>query len=135
MKNAAYTPYSKIWIDDKGIMHSKYTKKTLVTEEVAIAEIQIIKEISQGNKVPLLVNMSNTTSITIKARKYYSGKESEKVIRAAALIVNSPLHSVMGNFFLGLNKPQFPVKLFSSEEQALKWLRKYICDYNEQGSN
>ncbi len=135
MKNEAFTPHSKIWIDESGIMHSKYTKKTLVTEEVAITDIQTIKEMIQGNKVPLLVNMSNTTSITIKARKYYSGKESEKIISAAALVVNSPMHTVMGNFFLGLNKRQFPVKLFSSEEQALIWLRKYICDYNEQGSN
>jgi hypothetical protein len=31
----------------------------------------------------------------------------------------------MGNFFLGLNKPHFPTKLFTSEEKAEVWLKEF----------
>jgi hypothetical protein len=39
-----------------------------------------------------------------------------------ALLVGSPVTRVIGNFFIGLNKPRWPVRLFRSESDALAWL-------------
>ena len=44
---------------------------------------------------------------------------------AQALVIDSGPSRVMGNFFLGLNKPRFPTKLFTSEAKAEAWLREY----------
>lgn len=119
------TPYSKMWIDDSGIAHSYYIKKIDVTLEIAKNDMEIISKLSQGKKVPILVDLGNANSITRKAREFFSGNESKDTLSAAALITNSPMHIVMGNFFLGINKPPYPIKLFSSKENALEWLRKF----------
>ena len=31
---------------------------------------------------------------------------------------------IVGNFFIGLNKPKFPTKLFTQEKEAVIWLKK-----------
>jgi hypothetical protein len=33
---------------------------------------------------------------------------------------------VLGNFYLGLNKPLVPTRLFTSEEEAQAWLRSFL---------
>jgi hypothetical protein len=35
------------------------------------------------------------------------------------------LSRALGNFFLGLNKPSMPTRLFDDQEQALAWLRGF----------
>jgi hypothetical protein len=45
-----------------------------------------------------------------------------KNTQAAALLVSNPLSRVIGNFFLGLSKTAFPLKLFSDVDGALAWL-------------
>lgn len=40
------------------------------------------------------------------------------------LLLQSPaLTRAIDNFFMGLNKPLFPTRLFTSEEEALTWLK------------
>lgn len=128
-----HTPYSKIHMDDEDIIHYEYLSETEITLKGAKTEIKLINKLCNGKKVPLLVNLSKTKSVTKDAREYYSGSESAKVKSAAALIVNSPLHKIMGNFFWGINKPPYPVKLFTSEEKAINWLK--TCARNRGGIN
>ncbi len=64
--------------------------------------------------------------MTRDARVYFAGSESKKVHSAAALLAQSPLSKVLGNLFLGLNKPLFPTRLFTSEKDAIEWLKGYI---------
>ncbi len=37
-----------------------------------------------------------------------------------------PKSPVIRNFFLGINKPPYPVTLFNSEEKALEWLKTFF---------
>jgi hypothetical protein len=43
-----------------------------------------------------------------------------------ALLVGSPMSRAIGNFFIGLNKPLIPTRLFVSEPEALAWLRGFL---------
>jgi hypothetical protein len=45
---------------------------------------------------------------------------------AAALLIGSPLTRAIGNFFMGLNKPLIPTRLFTSETEALAWLKGFV---------
>jgi hypothetical protein len=45
-------------------------------------------------------------------------------VSAFAIIIQSPLSRVIGNFFMGLNKPRVPARLFKSEKEAVKWLKE-----------
>jgi hypothetical protein len=113
----------KVWIDEHEIMHCNYLNKINITLKTAKDEIEIISKFTGNRKLPMMINISNVQSITKEAREFYSGEESAKVFSAVGIIVQSPVHEVIGNFFLGINRPSFPVKLFKSEEKAIEWLK------------
>ena len=86
----------------------------------------IIKIVTENKKCPVLVDMRLQKSITREARQFYSRKESMDIITALALFVESPISKVLANFYLGLNKPPCPTRLFTSEDEAREWLRGYL---------
>jgi len=115
-----------IWMDEHGICHESYTEGTRLTIEDAREQIQIISEISGHKKVPLLVDLNNLIHVPRECRTYYASKEGEKIVKVTALLVGTQMSRVIGNFFIGLNKPATLVKLFISEKEALKWLKEYV---------
>ena len=58
-------------------------------------------------------------------------KEGAECITASALLVESALSRMIGNIFLTINKPDVPVKLFTNEQEAKKWLMEQ-ADFNKQ---
>lgn len=116
---------AKFWIDQQGIGHTNYNKDTSLTFDDAVNEVRIMKEMSGDKKIPVLVDINNVKSIPRESRVYYAGENAGKVYMAVALLIGSQTSRILGNFFLGLNKPKMPVKLFTSEEEALKWLEDF----------
>lgn len=43
---------------------------------------------------------------------------------AAAVLIDSPLGSMIGNFFISISRPLRPTKIFTDEVEAKKWLNK-----------
>jgi len=120
------TSISKVWLDEEGIIQEKVHAGSIVDLEVAKEEIAAYAVLCKYEARPLLVDIRNVKSVTGEARSHLAGEEGAKVTRAVALLIGSPLSRIMGNFFLGLNKPSFPSKLFTSEEEALIWLRGFL---------
>lgn len=69
----------------------------------------------------LLMDITGIQSMSREARQAYASACDGKV-NAIALIVSSPANRLLGNFFLGFNKPSAPVQLFSTVQQARQWL-------------
>jgi hypothetical protein len=57
---------------------------------------------------------------------YLGSDEVSKFCSVVALIAPTLTSRVLGNFFLGLNKPPIPVKLFQTEKEGLDWLKQQI---------
>jgi hypothetical protein len=74
---------------------------------------------------PTLVVASNVKHVDREARAIFAeGPMNASISSRVALVVATPVSRVLGNFFLGLNKPRFPTKLFSTEADAVAWLLK-----------
>jgi hypothetical protein len=56
-------------------------------------------------------------------REFYASEEGSRFVRAVAMVTHSATTSIIGNFFLSLNRPGYPCRLFSEDEQALGWLK------------
>lgn len=63
-----------------------------------------------------------------ESRAFHSGEMPNQYAKAVALLVKTPVSSIIGNFFLGLNKPSFPTKLFTEKEEAIFWLKEHVND-------
>jgi hypothetical protein len=70
--------------------------------------------------------MTGLVAMDREARLFFAGEETAKVESAAALIIDSLLSRAIGNFFMGLNKPIIPTRLFTSEAEALAWLKGLV---------
>ena len=82
--------------------------------------------LAQGMLRPLLVKMGEIKSIDTAARSYIGGKEAAKNVHATALLIQSHVGRVIGNFMLGLNKTIYPTRLFTSEDEAVAWLKGFL---------
>jgi hypothetical protein len=67
-----------------------------------------------------------------KRARCSAGPAATAVTVAVALVTSSPLSRVLGNFFLGFNKPQTPARLFASIDDAEVWLRSFIVQDRER---
>jgi hypothetical protein len=82
--------------------------------------------LAAGQRVPVLIDLRPGRSLDREARALYSGDQTGKVVCAVALLIGSPLSRAIGNMFMGLNKPAYPLRLFSSEAEAVAWLAGFL---------
>ena len=125
-KEGSKTQTARIWLGEDGII--RISLIGVMSEGLAIAQenLEAVSQVSQSKIRPVFADIRNIRSIGAEERKFYARMETKGVINAVALLVDSPLSRVIGSFFLGLNKLPVPTRIFTSEEQALAWLRSFI---------
>ena len=79
-------------------------------------------------KTRVLVDMTELTETSKEVRNYFANERTAAVQRATALLISSPVSRVIGNFFMGLNKPISPTRLFTDPHQAIEWLQTFSSD-------
>lgn len=117
-------------IVDNELIHIKLEKKILIgvfkTEHIDLENAQKIVnsriKATKGQLHLLLANIMVVKSVTRPAREFFASEEGCEGIIATAMITNSPVGNLIGNFYININKPLRPVKLFSDEQKAKKWL-------------
>ncbi|OFY83479.1 MAG: hypothetical protein A3F72_06010 [Bacteroidetes bacterium RIFCSPLOWO2_12_FULL_35_15] len=82
-------------------------------------------EIQKGKIYPLLSNIKSLKNTTKEARDFMASEKGCEGVIAAAVLINSSVGSMIGNFFIFINKPLVPTKLFTNEEEAKKWLKSF----------
>ena len=97
---------------------------TVMTLELGKLSTKMMSEIVNENPLPMLCDLTNVVKMEQACRRHFAGPEHAAVFTKCALIVTSPISKIIGNFFLGANKPLRPTRLFTSVEEGLKWLKK-----------
>ena len=82
----------------------------------------VFVSLSDGSTFAVLTDASNFFSTTSELRQLLASKEFTDLRFATAIVTQSIANKIIGNFFIKVNKPASPTKLFSSEELALEWL-------------
>lgn len=80
----------------------------------------------KGKKYPLLSNIRTIKKSTKSARDFMASEEGCEGVVVAAVLIDSPIASVIINFFIGVSKPLRLTKIFTNEEEAIKWLCKFV---------
>ena len=80
-----------------------------------------------GKRWPLLSDISRGVPLDPEVRHFYSGKQLTDHFVAQSLVVEAtPFGRVVGNVYLRVARPGIPTRLFSSEPDALAWLRTFV---------
>jgi hypothetical protein len=113
------------WMGEDGIARTKVKPFSNISIKEAKENSEAVNSLSAGNDYPLLIDARNIKSMTKEARDFFSMNNRSSYVIAFAIIIDSPLSKIIGNFFMGLNKPRVPTKLFTDEKDALLWLKGY----------
>ena len=76
-------------------------------------------------KTRVIIVIGALTVISKDAREYFANERTASIQRATALVTSSALTVLIANFFMGLNKPLSPTKMFSNTDKAIEWLSQY----------
>ena len=112
------------YLGDDGIMRTTVIDHAEVQFLDALENTRTIESLYTGKNFPLLIDSRKIKSISKDARDHFSMRGRKSVVSCFAILVSSPLSRIIGNFFMGLNKPSVPARLFDNEEKAVQWLKK-----------
>ncbi len=105
-----------------GIIHVHYKKNTTLDVELQVNMRALFFELTEGKKAPFIFSADEGFSLTKEARENAGISAKESPISAYAIIAESLGYRIIANFYLKVNKPKLPYKLFPSIDDAVKWL-------------
>jgi hypothetical protein len=117
------TQYVSMFIKD-GILYFSY--KLINTMDLAIAQtcVRDRLEFTGGQSFPCLVDVLMLKNSTKEARDFLANEGTEG-ISANAILVESTGFKMMANFYIMVNKPKSPTRMFTDQESALEWLSQF----------
>ena len=106
---------------DNGVIVATW-KAESVTLGSAKDSVKIRLQYTGEKPYLLLADTTAVKKISKEARTYLGSKEGCERVKHCAIVVNSSLGAMIVNFFMRINKPLVPTKLFSEKSAAHKWL-------------
>ncbi|MEZ4922316.1 MAG: hypothetical protein R2780_04020 [Crocinitomicaceae bacterium] len=113
------------WLGEDGIARTLVRDGAVIGIEDAMLNSRAVNSLRENAVYPLIVDTTKIKSITKEARDYLSIKDRETNVNAIAIVRKSIIGNMVANFFIGLNKPSVPTKLFNSEEEAVEWCKNF----------
>ena len=133
LKNKTSTGVSDVGMDENGVVWVLCNEGVTMTLADAQKSTEVIEKVTNKTQRPQLVDFGKLQGIDRQAREYFA-KDARHIAgyNAVAIIMNSPITTVVANFFMGLNKPLRPTRLFTTREAAYEWLAQFTA--GAQGS-
>jgi hypothetical protein len=122
---AVVTPYY-LYLRADGIMFIRISPEKEETVELAKKMVKEMGEMVNYKQVPILFKHQEFALPGKANRDYWATKEACPYSKAEAFIINSTAMRIIANFYLKINKPQRPTKMFTHEEEAIKWLKTFL---------
>lgn len=119
------TATGELSLDDDGILTVCFIEGARVDvaeiDDVLSLQVELIRE--SGGLVAVLADVTPIRSMTRAAMQRTATHPVSEMTAAVALVVDSPVSRVLGNFYLELTVQPYPARLFRAPEEARGWLR------------
>jgi hypothetical protein len=113
----------KIWLREDGIVQNVVDPGAEYTLADVREGLAGIYKVSKGQRRPLLVDSRNLKSMDRNARQEMATFDE---ITSIAILIDSAVSRMIGNVFLATNKKSYPARLFTSEAEAIQWLKGFL---------
>ena len=111
------------WFED-GILVS-LSKSARRTVENISGNVALVKKITNNKKVPLLIYLKNSP-IPDKETRRFSTEQLPNIYLAMAMISTPGLATLIMNILFRFKPSPIPIKNFTDEQAAKKWLKQFI---------
>lgn len=117
-------PKFRMWLPPDGVVRLVWSPPVPSGFEDAVATIEAMVELTGDRPAPLLVDVRQAGPQSREGRLEFIRRH--EVVSAVAIVVANALSRMMGNFFINVNKPKAPTRLFDDEDAAVAWLKGYL---------
>jgi hypothetical protein len=108
----------------EGILYS-YSKPPKRTVKNISENIALVKQITGGRKVPLLIYLSKS-AVPDKETRKFSAEQLPNVYTAMAMVSKGGLAQFIMNILFKFKTPPIPMKSFADDNEAKDWLKQFI---------
>lgn len=106
-----------------GVVHVTYKAGCTITVEDCYAMAKFISQIGRAEKYLFLTEPEQGSNIDEAARVLLASEKGNRFTYKNAILCSSIIHEMIGNFFIRMDNPVVPTKLFNSRDRALDWLK------------
>ena len=111
------------WFDDNILIAlSKSIKRTV---ENITGNVTLVKQITDNKRVPLLIFLKKSP-IPDKETREFSKRQLPTIYSAMAMVSKPGLSSFIMDIFFRFQKPPIPMRSFTDEVKAKKWLKQFV---------
>lgn len=116
--------YANFWIET-GIVFFVYKENSSIDLNAAQKILEDRIKFQKYVDYPIYCDIRGMKRADKLARDFLA-KEGSSYTKGVAIVVDSPMTKIIGNFYLGLNKPTSPTKMFTNRQEALEYLTQFI---------
>ena len=112
------------WFIQDGILYLDVKETNIFDLNMAKICAKDLQKFTKNTPYPCLMNVLKINGISKEARDYFA-KEGDSHIMANAMLITSPIMKMISNFYIMVNNPRKPTKLFTDKEEAIEWLNHF----------
>ena len=112
-----------VWRGSDGVIRIDFKPSSKHDLEDARCIVSAHNRLAEGVPCPVLADITQVSvGADRAARQYYVSEESSRLKTGMAMVTQSPLQQMLGNFFFRMNRPPYPTRMFRETDAALAWL-------------
>ncbi|MEL6560788.1 MAG: hypothetical protein AAFQ94_21520 [Bacteroidota bacterium] len=123
-ENEIENDYARFYIKD-GILFFVYKEIDNLDLDAAKKIVADRLALQDSVSFPVLCDIRGLKGADKTARDYLA-REGSALTECVGLLVDSPALKLMTNFYLMVNKPQVPTKVFRTKEEAIGYIRDFM---------
>lgn len=109
------------------IMYVRIIENAELTKKTVREQREGQSELAGEEPFGVLVDGTLTATVTKGAREEMATNVPPNRKATAIVTNNNMVTRLLGNFYMKLNKPTIPTRLFEQEVEALQWLQKQVA--------
>jgi hypothetical protein len=113
---------------EDGILRIRINEGAIIRLSQAKLQVETIKRLCGAGKIAVLIDASAAHTVTKDAQEYSANNVGNRI--ATAVLNSNPISKIGLNFYLKIFRPSTPYRLFSNEENAVKWLKDKMKSIN-----
>lgn len=134
-KRTVRSDFGEVSLREQGLIQARVLHGVEIDIEKARIYHGLVEHLSHGEPHCTVIDLSGITGITTQARKFLQEVSSEwgKTV-AVGLITNSFTSRILANFFLSVNKPSYPIRVFTDALQAKQWAKEQYLHHLQRAA-
>ncbi len=124
--NLIETKIAIISVEENGVGFQYFKDNVVLDIPEQLENLEAIIKVTQNKPTPFVVYAGKNVIVTKDARDNAIPLESKSPINASAIVVQNLAYRLIAEFFIKVQKPKNPYKIFTDKESATEWCKQFV---------